>query len=428
MNFKQKYKIQSVLKAPFKGFSLFFLLFFVFHYSFSAFAQETTIVGQIFDKHDKAPLSSISVYFKNTNIGTMSNDEGYFLIRSLAMERTLVFSSVGYKTKEIKVEIGKPAYLNVELEEDNTFLQDVFVYPGVNPALEWMQKIRLMRKENDLTNYPDYTAESVEQELIFLSRINEQRTNKRLFEDLQRGALSTADSSLLVPLYMAENKYQLTNKSKTELSKNIFSTPETTDNFVAQLLKSAELELNFYNNSVAVFGKSIISPLANIGNTYYQYYLADSIGSGAGKQYEIHFYSKNPKNLAFNGKLRFDSTSLALTYIEAELPRKANINYVQNLIVKQEFDPLSENRWVQKNNELTMKMIYNVLADDTNKQAQLLVKQSAEINLSDSVTRQLDNFARSEYSAETLESKMQELDNTPLMRTDRKSTRLNSSH
>ena len=412
----------NILKCSFKGgFKkagvCCIFISFLFSFPFFLSAQETTVVGQIFDKHDKTPLSSINIFFKNTSIGTTSNDEGYFVIRSWETEQTLIFSSVGYKTKEIRVKLGEPAYLNVELEENNTILQDVFVYPGINPASEYLRKIRLMRKENDLMNYPDYAAESVEQDLILLSRHNNRQTNKKLYEQLQQGALSVSDSSLLVPLYMAENKYLITNKGRTELSKNIFSTPEVTDNLVAQILKGAEPEFNFYNNSVTIFGKSIISPLANVGNIYYNYYLTDSIGSGKEKQYEIHFYSKNKKNLAFDGTFRFDSTSLALTYIKAELPRNANINYVQNLIVKQEFDKLEGNRWTQKTNELTMNMTHDMFVDGTNAKSQLLIKQSSEINISDTITRQLDNFARSEYSAETLESKMQEFDNTPLMRT-----------
>lgn len=394
--------------------SIFFFLFFPFF----VFAQtETTIVGQVFDKFDKTPLSSVNIYFKNTNTGTTSNNEGYFLIRSWEPEKILVFSSVGYKAKEVKIKPGQPAYLNVELEEQNTWLEDVFVLPGINPALEWMKKIRLVRKENDIANYPDYNAKSIDQELIFLSRLEENALNKRLYNQLKIGSLAESDSSLVIPLYMAESTNQITNKGKNEVSRNVFSTPEITDNLVAQISKGIQPELNFYENSVVVFGKSIISPLASIGNTYYNYYLADSIRTENGKQYEIHFYSKNEKNLAFNGKFRFDSLSLALTYIEAELPRKANINYVRGLSIKQEFDVFANNRWAKRSGELTVSMTYDLIADSVNLKPIILIKQTSDIDMVESFTRQFDNFAKSEYASETLEDKLQELDNTPLMRT-----------
>jgi hypothetical protein len=398
---------------------IFILSLFLFSkiFLFAQQEQETLVVGQIFDKRDKIPLSSVNIYFKNTEIGTTSNDEGYFLLRSRGQERTLVFSSVGYKTREIRVDLGVPAFLNVELEEQNTLLEDIFVVPGVNPALEWMRKIRLQRRANDITNFPDYQAESIVQDLILMSRTEQRAMNRRLFEQLQKGTLSESDSSLLIPLYMAQSVHLLTNKGATELSRNLFSTSETADNLVVQILNGINPELNFYNNSVSVFGRSIISPLANIGNSFYNFYLADSILTENGKQYEIHFRSRNPKNLAFNGTFRFDSVSLALTFIEARLPRQANINFVQDLMIRQEFKALPHHRFAPKTSEMTMNLSYNIISgDNSNRNTELWIKQSSVINIPDSIDRLLDNFAASEYSIETLESRMQALDDTPLMR------------
>ncbi len=382
-----------------------------------AFSQETVVAGQVIDKYDKLPVSSVSIYFKNTDTGTISNEEGYFMIRSFETERTLVFSSVGYKTKEIKVKAGHTSYINVELVEENTWLQDVFVIPGINPALDWLKKIRLVRNENDITNYPHYQVENVQQDLILLNR--EQRTmNRRIFNQLEKGNLSDIDSVLVVPLYMAETTYKITNKRKTEISKKLFSTPQVADQLVLQLLKGIDADLNFYNNSVNIFGKSILSPLASIGNSYYHYFLVDSIETPGGKQYEINFRSKNQKNLAFNGKFRFDSATVALTYIEAELPRWANINYVQYLKVKQQFEVIADNRWILSSSELTMNLTYDIItADNVNLKPGLFIKQSSRANIPDSLEYVIDNFAGSEYTTEVLERRLHDLDNTPLMRT-----------
>ena len=79
------------------------------------------------------------------------------------------------------------------------------------------------------------------------------------------GNLSKTDSSLVLPLYMAETKFRLTSKQKQEISKNIFSSPESGMKILEKLLGNMEPELNFYENSVTVFGKNLISPLANVG-------------------------------------------------------------------------------------------------------------------------------------------------------------------
>jgi len=376
-------------------------------------AQETIVVGQVIDKYDKHPLSSVSIYFKGTSVGTTSNEEGYFLLRHTGKENILVFSAIGYKKTEIKIKPGSNIGLTVEMEESNTLLQEVFVLPGANPALDLMRKVRLLRKVNDETKLPHYEVLATEQNAIFLSRSQHRSISKQIFRQLQEGNLLSSDSSLLVPLYMDEIKYQLTSTAKTELSKKIFSSSEEGNKILEQLFGELNPSLNFYENSIPVFNKNIISPLASIGNMYYNYYLADSMVTSSGKQYEIHFRSRNPRNPAFNGKFCLDSASLALTYIEAELPSEANINFIRHLSIKQEFVPFSSKRWVRNKDQLSLVLNLDILTDSVPAGSQIFFKRSTIYNTGS--IQIPESFAQSGYSEETLNQKLQQLGKTPLM-------------
>ena len=380
-------------------------------------AQETMAVGQIINSTDNSPIPGVNVYFKNSSTGVQSDQEGYFLIRITGKETTLVFSSVGFKSREIKIKPGQSIGIDVKLEEESTLLQDVLVIPGSNPALEWMKKVRLMKKENDISRQIGYSDESTEQNLVLLSKIKQPKRNKLIYDQLKKGNLSTADSSLVIPLYMAENTYQLTDKKKNILSKNIFSSPEKSEQIIAQLVGETDSELNFYDNAISVFGKSIISPLSNVGNIYYNYYLADSIITATGKQYEIHFRTKNSKNLAFNGILRIDSLTLALTSIDAELPTQANINFIHNLHISQIFQHLPDKHWTRHSEETALNMNYELLADSLNQKPEIFIKRSATYNPATISMKQNNQFAQSEYSASTLDEKLKDLNNTPILRT-----------
>ena len=376
-------------------------------------AQETIVVGQVIDKYDKHPLSSVSIYFKGTSVGTTSNEEGYFLLRHTGKENILVFSAIGYKKTEIKIKPGSNIGLTVEMEESNTLLQEVFILPGANPALDLMRKVRLLRKVNDETKLPHYEVLATEQNAIFLSRSQHRSISKQIFRQLQEGNLLSSDSSLLVPLYMDEIKYQLTSTAKTELSKKIFSSSEEGNKILEQLFGELNPSLNFYENSIPVFNKNIISPLASIGNMYYNYYLADSMVTSSGKQYEIHFRSRNPRNPAFNGKFCLDSASLALTYIEAELPSEANINFIRHLSIKQEFVPFSSKRWVRNKDQLSLVLNLDILTDSVPAGSQIFFKRSTIYNTGS--IQIPESFAQSGYSEETLNQKLQQLGKTPLM-------------
>jgi hypothetical protein len=209
----------------------------------------------------------------------------------------------------------------------------------------------------------------------------------------------------------------LTPNQKKETSKNIFSSPESGVKILEKLVGDLETELNFYDNSVMVFGKGMISPLANVGYAYYDFYLADSIYSASGKQYEIHFRTKNIKNLAFNGKLWIDSASLALTKIEAELPNQANINFIHNLRISENFMPQPNRHWTRKSEEMALNMNYELLADSIHPKPEIFVKRSATYHYSDFISSPIGNFAQSVYSTENLNDKLKDLNNTPMLRT-----------
>jgi hypothetical protein len=380
-------------------------------------AQETIVVGQILNRVDRNPVPSVSIFFKNSDKGVQSNEEGYFMIRTTENESVLVFSAMGYKRKEIRVKQGQSVGIQIELEEENTLLQEVFVVPGTNPALELMKKVRLMRNDNDLTRHPSYKAKSTVQNLVLLSKITQRQVNRRLFEQLQKGSLSASDSSLVLPLYMAETTNIISATERNELSKNIFTSPDFGEKLIEKLVGEIAVELNFYRNSITIFGKNIASPLASTGNAFYNYYLSDSIKSETGKQYQINFRSKNTKNLAFNGRLWVDSASYALTGMEAELPSQANINFIRNLHIKQSFAPHFFNRWIPQSEEMALNMNYEILADSLHPQPEIFIKQSSIFQLSDTSTEKQDNFAKSNYTETTLNDKLDDLNNTPVLQT-----------
>jgi hypothetical protein len=394
-----------------------FILTFTLLVTNTVSAEETVVVGQVYNKTDNSPIAQVNVVFKNTTKGTKTNDEGYFLIRNSSKETTLVFSSIGYKSQEIRVKHGQSVGLEVKLEEQNTLLQELFITPGSNPALDWMKKIRLLKKINDVTKNSQFKSQSTEQNLILLNKINQQNISKRIFKQLKNGSLSKADSVLTVPLYMTECKYQIVSGSKKEISKRVFSSTTKSENILELLTAQTIENINFYDNAITIFGKNMISPLSNMGFSFYNYYLADSINSDFGKQYEIHFISKNTKNLAFNGRFLFDSATLALTKIEAELPSTANINFIRNLHISQKFEHLPSNQWTRKNEELALNMNYELLGDSINSRPEIFIKRSTSYNYSDSLINSTNNFAQSNYDQNTLDEKLIAMNNTPVLRT-----------
>ncbi len=85
-------------------------------------AQEATLSGIVSSK-DGSPIPGVSIIVKGTTIGTLSDSNGHFTLKSPAGAKTIVFSFVGMKTQEQSV--TKSANYNVILEEDTYNLEEV---------------------------------------------------------------------------------------------------------------------------------------------------------------------------------------------------------------------------------------------------------------------------------------------------------------
>jgi TonB-linked SusC/RagA family outer membrane protein len=86
-------------------------------------AQQKLVSGKIVN-FDKAPLSNVSVVVKGTKVATTSDNNGGFSI-NVSSKETLVFSLVGYETKEVKV--GDKQTIDVRLSETDNTLEEVVV-------------------------------------------------------------------------------------------------------------------------------------------------------------------------------------------------------------------------------------------------------------------------------------------------------------
>ena len=96
-----------------------------------AMAQQKKISGTVIG-YDKRPASGVSISQKGTNNSTISSDLGLFTINTSGKNIVLVFSSVGFATKEVAVADGD-ATVNVSLVADGKEMDEIVVTAlGIN--------------------------------------------------------------------------------------------------------------------------------------------------------------------------------------------------------------------------------------------------------------------------------------------------------
>lgn len=85
---------------------------------------DEVITGRVTDEKGEA-LPGVNVQIKGTVVGTATNENGNYTIKLGENEESLIFSFIGYKTKEVIV--GNATVVNVALEADIAVLSEVLV-------------------------------------------------------------------------------------------------------------------------------------------------------------------------------------------------------------------------------------------------------------------------------------------------------------
>jgi TonB-linked SusC/RagA family outer membrane protein len=89
------------------------------------FAQSKAITGTVIDEN-KMPLPGVSILIKGLNIGSFTDFDGLFSLTVPETGKTLVFSYLGYISKELV--IGNKGTFNIQLEIDtNNTLEEIVV-------------------------------------------------------------------------------------------------------------------------------------------------------------------------------------------------------------------------------------------------------------------------------------------------------------
>jgi iron complex outermembrane receptor protein len=102
----------------------------------TASAQKSSLKGVV--TANNTPLAYVTIALNGTKHGTTTNDKGFYEIKNVTPgEYTAVYSSIGYFTERIKVNIttGEPITQNTQLKENSSKLSEVVV-TGVSRATE----------------------------------------------------------------------------------------------------------------------------------------------------------------------------------------------------------------------------------------------------------------------------------------------------
>lgn len=340
------------------------LFAFIFLISTIAFSQ-TKVSGVILDDA-KQPVSYATIAFKNSAEGVIADENGKFYLESKKTYTTLVVSFVGYKDKEIELS-GEHNYdLKIVLENSNE-IAEVKIYGGKtskknNPAIDILRKIWERKKKNGLHQFNHYQYDKYEKIEFDLNSIDSTFMKSKIFKNVefifQHVDTSAITGKNFLPIFINETMSKVygdntKNRTKDVLQANKYSGFGNANNDgVNAFLKDLYADYDIYNNYLKFFDKDFVSPLSRTGIQVYNYVLADSTFIDKKWCYNIVYYPRRKNELTFKGDFWVNDSTYAIKSINMEASKSANINWVRDIYIEQEFDVLNDSVFLLKRDHM----------------------------------------------------------------------------
>lgn len=278
-----------------KNVAIALLALLFFNTSFSQIDNDYfTVKGKVIDKKTKNEIIFVMVSVKGTNIATVTNTEGEFVINidNKYKNNELTFNYIGYKTKQIKLNNFNAEKNIISLNPTAISINEVIVRPE-NP-----KELILKIIEEIPTNYSNEPNKMMAFYKETVKRRNRYKSISEAVVEVYKASYSNQLDKDLVKLYKGRKSTNV--KSQDTLIMKLKGGPETT------------LLLDIAKNPDLLFYKESIDD--------YKFEIDDIITINNKQNYVIKFTQiKNFNYPLFNGKLYVDIKTLGILAAEFSL-------------------------------------------------------------------------------------------------------------
>ena len=320
---------------------------------------QTKVGGKVVDEFGD-PIAFANVVFKNSKEGVITNENGIFYFESGQNHSVLVVSFVGFETQEIPLKNGLNSNLKIVLIQGTT-LKEVVVYTGKtskknNPALDILRKIWERKRKNGLYMFDQYKYDKYEKVEFDMNTIDSAFMSSKVFKGMEF-IFDNIDTSRItgktfLPIFINESVSEVYGDNVKKKHKEILKANKNSGfgngDGVNTFIKDLYADYNIYDNYLKFFDKDFVSPLSRTGIHVYNYVLNDSMFIDNKWCYNIVYYPRRKNELTFKGDFWVNDTTFAIKKINLEASKSANINWVKEIYIEQEFEVLNDSVFLLK--------------------------------------------------------------------------------
>ncbi|MDO4229174.1 MAG: DUF5686 family protein, partial [Capnocytophaga sp.] len=332
-----------------------YILVLLFCIPFLGWGQ-TSVAGKVIDENGN-PIPFANIIFKNTTIGTSSDNEGNFTLNSNKDHSILEVSFIGYATKEIRLKSPQETNLQVILVEGEELSEVTLIGRPTkhlskkeNPAYKILQNIWKNKHKNGLKQAEYYQYQRYTSTELGLNQLDSTFLKTVLKSDYKdiRKILSEKKYKqyFSMPMFLqeeVENVYgnNLTGAKRVDMEAERHQGVVQTGFGLERISRSLQ-EFDIYDNSFLILERPFVSPISEYGYGVYSYVLNDSIERNGQKFYTIYFFPRQEQDLAFQGSFVVGDKNYAIESIQMYITKQTNINLARNLSFEKYFKTVND--------------------------------------------------------------------------------------
>ena len=321
--------------------------------------------GYIIDEATGDSIPYASAIYRGHNVAVASNINGQFTI-ARHEGWVLTFSAVGYVSKSITITASTKQNFNVKLKPDTKALKEVVVKTKRrrysrknNPAVELMKKVVEAKKRTDLDNRDYYQYNKYQKLTLALNDITPEKLEdpKMKKKPWLKDQVEKCEynGKLILPISVDETVTQKIYRKHPHSEKNIVKGQNSTGvndlfqtgDILNTVLKDVFTDVNIYDDQIRLLQYPFTSPIGKDAVAFYRFYIMDTLYVERDKCIHLHFLPNNQQDFGFRGDIYIlADSSYQVKRCELTIPKKSDVNFVENMKIVQEFTQLPDSTWV----------------------------------------------------------------------------------
>ncbi|MCQ2297231.1 MAG: DUF5686 and carboxypeptidase regulatory-like domain-containing protein [Bacteroidales bacterium] len=335
--------------------------------------HHTAISGTVIDHSSSEPLAFVQVMVPNSSTGTVTDINGRFDLTVGVGDTVVTFRMVGYQQQSVSLKGRKGRRIKVAMEPTSYTLSTVDITASRtkgdryrrkdNPAVELAMKVIAHKDSNNLMTQPRFSRQVYEKLNMCLDQFHPDFETHRLWKHfpfvekyIDRAEFDGAEIlHFSIRERMAEQEYDQ-GRMRTMVTGqraegvDVDLDDEGFDSDLQVLFAPADI----FANEIDLMSVKFVSPLSSLlGNTFYHYYITDTVEEDSQRLIELSFIPSSKGNFGFVGSMYIvDDGTYAIRRYNMRVPEAVDLNFVRDLTLRQSYQRDSLGRYLPERTDV----------------------------------------------------------------------------